>query len=207
MSMPRDPDDVVLTFAWTPPIEDLYVSWRREVALAAYAHRLTAERLRSWDVVLSVLVVIAALLAGAAALASIGGVGARALANAGLDADAVMVAVGVIALIGAALASAQAFARYGARAGSHRIAGLRYGSLEREMTATLATARAVRPEPDRALNDARHRMDRYAKESPGVGRRRWRSLEERFVRSTGGSNRADSPHEVVIPDGTSVAGT
>ena len=59
---------------------------------------------------------------------------------------------------------------------------------------TLALEPDARGQADRMLDNARSRMDRYAKESPTIGERRWVGLAKKFHLST------VPPDPVVIPE-------
>lgn len=169
-------DGIDVTFAWDRRIEELYGSWRQRVDDAERAHRAAADRLGARYVSLGVLVVLTAALTAAGAFAAFSDAGSRALTNNGVSSGTVLAIVGSTALIAAILAFVLMLGRYATRAERHRSAALRYESLEREMTATLALPRDARPRPDETLTAAREAMDRYARQSPSIGRRVRRKL-------------------------------
>lgn len=196
-------DDISLTFAWNEAIEELYTSWQRKVAAAERIHELAGERLRARHAIVGALLVMACMVAAAGAFAPLG-IDPGTITEVGLDRDELLLATGAAASIAAVLATALVILRYPARAESHRVAALRYGSLAREIEGTLAIPRAARREPDRALVDARERMDRYAKSSPAIARRVRRHLERASTGSVS-SSAADPTAGFFLPDGTSVA--
>ena len=74
------------------------------------------------------------------------------------------------------------------------------------MATTLALPREARGQPDRALDSARQRMDRYAKESPTIRERQWVKLSADFGLSTVPLDPSRRPEPVVIPDGAEPKG-
>ena len=164
---PINTADIMLTFTWDARFEDLFASWHREIALAERAHRRSASHLSHRNAIVAGLLVVLTLLMAGSAFAS-ARIAPRAMASVGIDEEAVPWAIGTMGVLAALLAMLQTLARYASRADTHRIAAIRYGSLEREMATTLAMPRAARPQPDASLTEARERMDRYAKESPAV---------------------------------------
>ena len=173
-----------LEIEWDDPIEDLFESWHRRVAAAEQGHRLMADRMRGRHLMLGISVVILTTLIGTSAFAAISKAHGDSITFLGVDPDAVLVIVGSVSVLAAILSSLQTFLRYATRAEGHRIAALRYESLRRDMATTLALPRAARGQPDRDLDSARQRMDRYAKESPTIGERRWERLSAEFGLST-----------------------
>ena len=196
-------DDIVLTFAWNDELEDVYASYRHEVAAAERVHALAGERLKARHAILGAVLIVASAIAAAGAFALLGADRAM-ITGVGLDEDDVLVLVGSAASVATVLAGTLLLLRYPARAERHRIAALRYGSLAREIEGTLAIPRAARREPDRALVDARERIDRYAKSSPPVARRVRRQIQRASVRSR--PSTAPVVPSFVFPDGRSVAG-
>lgn len=183
---PAGSQDIVLQFAWNEAIEDLYASWHRQVTAAEHLHKVAADRLRLRHLLVGSAIVVASTLTAAGAIAA-RRVGPRVLADLGIDRDVSWVAVAAVASLAALLAVVQMFARYATRAEGHRIAALRYGSLGREMAATLTMPREVRREPDHVLVDTRERMSRYDDASPAIG---GAARRRRHQRSTAIANEA-----------------
>jgi hypothetical protein len=182
--------------AWNPSLERLYESWHRRVAAAEHGHRLMADRLRRRYFLLGIPVVVFTTLVGTSAFASLSNASANSITTENADSDVVLLFVGGISVLAAVLSSLQTFLRYATRAEGHRIAALRYETLRREMAETLALEPDVRGQADRMLDNARGRMDRYAKESPTIGERMWVALAKEFHLST------VPPDPVVIPEGS-----
>jgi hypothetical protein len=170
-------DGIDVTFAWDRRIEELYASWRKRADDAERAHSEIADRFGARHVTLGVLVVLTAALTAAAAFAALSDAGSTFLTDNDIALETVLLAAGIGALAVAVLAFALMLGRYATRAERHRNAALRYESLEREMTAALALPRDARPRPDATLTAARDRIDRYAKQSPAIGRRLRRKLQ------------------------------
>jgi type II secretory pathway pseudopilin PulG len=87
------------------------------------------------------------------------------------------VAVGMISVLAAILASLQTFLRFGERAEKHRAAAERWSALRREIDQMLAlhpTYLASRGDPKQYLDDLRRRMDEVAQQSPELGEGSWR---------------------------------
>ena len=169
---------------WNDSLERLYESWHRRVAAAEHGHRLMADRLRRRYFLLGIPVVVFTTLVGTSAFASLSGASNSSITTRNADSDVVLLIVGGISVLAAVLSSLQTFLRYATRAEGHRIAALRYETLRREMAETLALSPEFRGQPDRDLDNARNRMDRYAKESPTIGERMWQSLGQKFHLST-----------------------
>ena len=189
------------TFEWDDSVEDLYASWHRRVAAAEHGHRLMADRLHRRYLLLGIAVVVFTTLVGMSAFASISKAHGNSIQGLDIDPDIVLVAVGTVSVLAAVLSSLQTLLRYATRAEGHRIAALRYETLRRDMATTLALPREARGQPDRDLDSVRQRMDRYAKESPTIGERRWVRLSTEFGLSTVPSDPSGRAEPVIIPDG------
>jgi hypothetical protein len=185
-------EGIVTTFAWDDAIEDLYTSWRDDALRAGYAHEALARRLRLRWIVVGLVVVVAAASAGAIALAPVVARDAYLRATAGIDRDAIPIAVASLAAVAVVLAILQIVAPSAVRAERHRTAASRYRSLDRAMAAMLALPREARPSPDSALAWVRERLTRYERESPVVASRRWAKLEASFE-AAGASDESASP--------------
>ena len=193
--------DVAPKFVWDDALEDLYGSWHRRVAAAERGHRLMADRLRRRHLLIGIPVVVLTTLVGTSAFASVNNAQSDSITTGGIDPDVVLLLVGSISVLAAVLSSLQTFLRYATRAESHRIASLRYETLRREMAKELTIPREARGDPDRTLDSARQRMDRYSKESPNIGEREWGKLAAEFHLSTVPPDPHWHPDPVIIPDG------
>lgn len=172
---PTKSTEIVLWFTWDDAFEDVHASWHRDVILAERAHRRAADRLSRRQTMLAALLVMLTLLVAAGAFASVR-LGPEVLARAGVDRDVAGYAVAAAALLAALLAMWLTLAGYGIGSERHRVAAIRYGSLERQMAGTSALPRHARPQPDLVLNDVRDRMDQYEEECPPVPTRLRRGI-------------------------------
>jgi len=177
---PMHLDGIVTTFAWDDAVENLYAMWRDEARMAGRVHAALGRRLRTRSLVAGALGVIAALAAAAVVLAPIVAPDAYATATKGMDPVMIRVAAASLAAIAALLATIRAIAWSGVRAERHRVAALRYRSLDRAMAAMLALPGDARSSSDEALAWARERLTRYERESPDVAGRTRTKLEGSF---------------------------
>jgi hypothetical protein len=192
--------DVAPKFVWDDALEDLYGSWHRRVAAAERGHRLMADRLRRRHLLIGIPVVVLTTLVGTSAFASLNSAQSDSITTRGVDSDVALLLVGTISVIAAVLSSLQTFLRYATRAEAHRIAALRYETLRREMAKELTIPREARGDPDRDLDSARQRMDRYSKESPNIGERQWNKLAAEFHLATVPPDPHWHPDPVIIPN-------
>jgi nitrate/nitrite transporter NarK len=201
---PASSTDIVLRFAWDDAFERVYASWHREVRVAERAHGRLADRLGRRNSILSVLVVLTTALAAVAAFAATRP--ADVLERFRVDATLLALAAGTMAATGTLLAVVQAQGRFAARAEVHRLASIRYDSLDREMAATIAMPRGRRVEPDRALNAVRARMDRYAERSPTVPRHLRRVAEAELAAGAAGAEAGAGRAPLAVGRAVGVAG-
>jgi hypothetical protein len=205
MSAPSDLDGIVTTFSWDDAVEDLYASWRKEAWVDGHVHSALLQRVRRRSAVVDVVIAVAALGAAAIALAPVVAADAYSTATRGIDADIMRVAVASLAGLAAVLTMIRAIVRPGVRAERHRVAALRYRSLDRAMAAMLALPREGRPPSDDALAWVRERLTRYERESPGVGRRTWARFEAALASADAPTSFAPAPSAVA--DARSLAAT
>ena len=196
----RSARDTAPKIEWDDSIEDLYETWLRRVAAAEHGHRLMADRLRRRHLLIGIPVVVLTTLVGTSAFVSISKAQGNSIQGLEIDADIVLVVVGTISVLAAVLSGLQTFLRYATRAEGHRIAALRYETLRRDMATKLALPREARGQPDRDLDTARQRMDRYAKESPTIGERQWLKLSANFALSTVPPDPTRRAEPVIIPE-------
>jgi hypothetical protein len=156
---------------WDDDMESLYESWHRRSAAAEAGHRRMAERMRRRYVMIGIPIVVLTTIVGTSVFASL---------QHETVSTPLRILVGSLSILAAVMSSLQAFLRYGTRAEGHRIATIRYETLRRDMSETLAIPRGSRTDPVRELDSVRQRLDRYAKESPIVDERLWATLERQF---------------------------
>jgi hypothetical protein len=142
--------------------------WQGRAALSAEAHYVLASRLAKLNVRFGVPVVAFTTFVGTSVFATLEHQITLAL----------RLAVGMISVLAAILASLQTFLRFGERAEKHRAAAERWAALRREIDEMLAlhpTYLASRGDPKQYLDDLRRRMDEVAQQSPELGEGSWRS--------------------------------
>lgn len=192
----RNANTGVTKAVWDDDVERLFEAWLRRVAAAEAGHRRDSDQLRRGSLMLGVPVVVLTTIAGTSVFAS--------LQNGNVP-TGVRVFIGTISILAAVLSSLQTFLRFGTRAEGHRIAAFRYETLRREITQVLALPRASRPQPVRELDSVRQRLDRYAKESPTIGERRWAKLERQFHLSKVPPDPQWADRRIRIPEPTPAA--
>jgi hypothetical protein len=190
------------TVAWDDRVEHLFRSWLRRVAAAESGHRRMAGQMWHRYLALGIPVVVLTTVVGTSVFASLS-------TTEGGDSTTsiqVRVIVGTVSLLAAVLSSLQTFLGYSVRSEGHRVAAMRYEALRRDMTKTLALPPGSRGDPVRELDSVRQRLDRYAKESPTIGERHWRRLEERFHLSRVPPDPPWPPDTITIPEPESASG-
>ena len=111
---------------------------------------------------------------------------------------ALRVAVGIVSVLAAILASLQTFLRFGERSERHRAAAEKWAALRREideMRALHPTYLASRGDPKQYLDDLRRRMDEIAQQSPELGEHGWLRSGRRYShqRPPEGEQRSEPP--------------
>jgi hypothetical protein len=181
---------------WDDRVEHLYQAWLRRVAAAESGHRRMSGQMWRRYLALGIPVVVLTTIVGTSVFASL------ATNENGDPATSirVRVIVGTVSLLAAVLSSLQTFLRYSVRSEGHRIAAMRYEALRRDMAKNLALPPIARGDPVRELDSVRQRLDRYAKESPTIGERQWRQLEQQFHLSRVPPDPAWGPGTITIPE-------
>src|SRR6476619_670260 len=87
------------------------------------------------------------------------------------------IAVGIISVLAAVLASLQTFLRLSERAEKHRAAAVRYGALRRELETAIAKGG---PYDDKLVHGLREKMDSISSESPEIPTRVWNQIEKQL---------------------------
>lgn len=140
--------------------DDLLGDWYRRIRYAQFAHYESAklfDRVNYW---LGIPVVVLSTFVGTSVFANIGR-----LADPRLQ-----IAIGLISVVAATLASLQTFFRFAEKAEKHRTAAAKYGALRRQVEETLALQTHTDPENIVAL---RQSIDRLAEEAPQIPHRIW----------------------------------
>ena len=110
---------------------------------------------------------------------------------------ALRIAVGMISVFAAVLASLQTFLRFGERAEKHRAAAERWAAIRREIDEMLAlhpTYLASRGDPKQFLDSLRGRMDETSQQSPELGERGWLRTQRRYAVSEASTEPAEPVH-------------
>ena len=85
------------------------------------------------------------------------------------------IAVGIISVLAAVLASLQTFLRLSERAEKHRAAAVRYGALRRELETAIAKGG---PYEDKLVEGVREKLDSISSDSPEIPARVWTKVEK-----------------------------
>jgi hypothetical protein len=147
---------------WTPTVLQLLREWGARAGASSDTHYANASRLSRANVRFGVPVVALTTLVGTSVFATL-----QHSVSLGLR-----VAVGMVSVLAAVLASLQTFLRFGERAEKHRAAAEAWASLRREideMVALHPNYLASRGDPKQYLDDLRRRMAEIAQQSPEMG--------------------------------------
>jgi hypothetical protein len=156
---------------WGPETEELLLRWWRRVSAVEAGHYKMADRLGRANLRLGVPVVVLSTIIGTSVFAT--------LKN---QVDfRIRIAVGMISVLMAVLASLQTFLRYAERAEKHRSAANLYSSLRREMEELRALPLSDREPPKAPLDRLRETMDRLGKESPEIGEWAWALVRDQYA--------------------------
>ena len=143
----------------------LIVAWYQRAHVVLAAHHVAAghfDRLHYW---LGIPAVIVSAVVGTTVFATL-------QSNPHV---AIQILVGLGSVLAAVLTSLQTFLRYSERAEKHRVAGVRYGALMRELEQALILC-PHESELKAFLNDVRIRWDRLNEETPTMPQKIWRQV-------------------------------
>ena len=173
---------------WTDRVLQLLADWGERATRSSEAHYDLASRLAQANVRFGVPVVILTSFVGTSVFATIG-----------RTVDLwLRIAVGMISVLAAVLASLQTFLRYGERAEKHRSAAELWASIRREIDEMLAlhpTYLASRGDPQQYLDDLRRRMDEIAQQSPEMGAKGLWRVQRRYAVNPLDSQAVPEPSE------------
>jgi hypothetical protein len=150
---------------WTPEVEALLRDWQRRSTVAEHAYYSKAERLRVWNYLLGIPVVIVTGVVGTAVFASLG-------KSTTVSAHAKL-AIGAVTILAAVLAGIQTFTKLGEAAQQNGIAGDWYASIRRDLEESLSLPLSLRDPPKKVVDETRKEMNKASQKSPELGERWW----------------------------------
>jgi hypothetical protein len=158
---------------WTPAVLALLRDWNDRAAASAETHYAIAARLGSYNISLGIPVVVVTTFVGTSVFATL---------QHNVDIK-LKIAVGLVSVAAAILASLQTFLRFAERAEKHRAAAEKWSAVRREIAEMLALHPdylAVHGDPKQYLDDLRRRMDEISAQSPEMGDRGWGRAQGRY---------------------------
>jgi hypothetical protein len=157
---------------WTVNVLKLLEDWDKRATASSEAHYALAGRLAGRNIQLGVPVVVLTTIIGTSVFATLQkevGTGWR-------------LAIGVVSVLAAVLASVQTFLRFAERAEQHRAAAENWAAIRRE----IAQKRALHPEylaargdPQKYLDGLRRQIDQVSAQSPEMGEKTWAYYHEK----------------------------
>lgn len=151
---------------WTLTVLQLLEDWDKRAAASSEAHYALAGRLAGRNIQLGLPVVVLTTIIGTSVFATLQEEVSTSW----------RIAVGVISVVAAVLASVQTFLRFAERAEQHRAAAENWAAIRRE----IAQKRALHPEyhaargdPQKYLDGLRKRIDQVSGQSPEMGEKSW----------------------------------
>lgn len=146
--------------------ETLLKDWLIRVTAAQFGHQIKADRNRRYGIALGIPTVIISTIVGTAAFAAIND----------QSGDTMKFIVGIVSVLAAVLASIQTYLGYAQLAERHRVAGVRYAALRREIQHALANL------ADADVKNIRREMDKIGAVGPQIGERLWQRCLARAQR-------------------------
>lgn len=162
---------------WTPEVVRLLREWSTRAGASADAHYELCTRLSRSNIRFGVPVVVLTTFVGTSVFATL---------QHHVDV-ALRIAVGLISVLAAVLASLQTFLRFGERAEKHRTAAEAWAALRRDMEAMIAlhpTYPESRGDPKKYLDDVRQTFAQIAQQSPEMGEQGWWRPRRRYSSTT-----------------------
>jgi hypothetical protein len=159
---------------WTEPVLSLLRDWQRRAAVSQDAHYMIANRLARYNLLFGVPVVVFATIVGTSVFATL-----QENVQAGWR-----IAIGIVSVLAAVLASLQTFLRFQERAEKHRAAGELWAAIRREIDQMLALHPdylAERSDPKTYLDQLRGRMGEVSAQSPELTDKDRTVAEARFA--------------------------
>jgi MFS family permease len=162
-----------LKVPWTEAVLSLLREWQLRAAVSQDAHYRRATRMSSYNLLFGIPVVIFSTIVGTSVFATL---------QENVDVSW-RIAVGIVSVLAAVLASLQTFLRFQERAEKHRAAAELWASIRREMDQMLALHPdylAERSDPKSYLDQLRRRMGEVSSQSPEIGDKDWSAAEARY---------------------------
>jgi hypothetical protein len=159
---------------WTEAVLALLREWQQRAAVSQDAHYLIATRLGRSNLWFGIPVVVFSTVVGTSVFATLQenvSVGWR-------------IAIGIVSVVAAVLASLQTFLRFQERAEKHRASAELWAAIRREIDQMLALHPdylAERSDPKAYLDQLRGRMGEVSAQSPEIGDKEWTAAEGRYV--------------------------
>jgi hypothetical protein len=152
--------------------EELLRGWLLHAHKGRDRHDLAARRNDTYRYWLGVPTVILATVVGTSVFAS--------LEKTTVDSN-LIIALGLASIASAVLASLQTFYDFGSRAESHRLAGVKYKAVVRELEQVLTQSLDQLPKKDDFFDALRKRLDVLEAEAPVVPEGIYRQIEKRYA--------------------------
>jgi hypothetical protein len=165
--------------AWGPELTRLMKEWCARTRIAQHAYYAKSERLRVWNFMLGIPVVIVTAVVGTSVFASIN--------SHGVVSPHTKIFVGAISVLAAVLASIQTFTKLGEAAQQHGVAGDWYAAIRRDIEQEMNLPPSLRERPQVFMSRIRKEMNAAAEKAPELGERWWQAF-------AGGSELKDLPN-------------
>lgn len=161
------------SLAWPPAVLELLHDWDRRAAASEATHYELAGRLVKRNIQLGAPIVILTTIIGTSVFATL-----EERVESGWR-----IAVGLISVFAAILASLQTFFRFAERAEQHRIAAELWAAIRRHIGEMLALHPGyLHGDPQKHIAGLRQRMDETSKQSPAMGQATWeRALSKKRI--------------------------
>jgi len=158
--------------SWTPEVEALLRDWERRSTVAEHAYYAKSERLRAWNYLLGIPVVIVTAVVGTAVFASLS-------KSSSIDFHAKLW-IGGITMLAAVLAGIQTFTKLGEAAQINGAAGDWYASIRRDIEQALSLPPEFRDPAKDVVDSVRKEMNKASQKSPELGERWWGPFAEAY---------------------------
>ena len=158
---------------WTEPVLSLMREWQKRAAVCQDAHYAIASRLGRYNLLFGVPVVVFATIVGTSVFATL---------QENVEASW-RIAIGIVSVLAAVLASLQTFLRFQERAEKHRAAAELWAAIRREIDQMLALHPdylAERSDPKTYLDQLRRRMGEVSGQSPAIPDKDWTASNARY---------------------------